>query len=293
MTGVNLIIDDTPETRACSRASTRCAARSRRVTLENLIADGRIHPARIEELFNKADDQLVAERVRRGGRAGLPSTAGIHDLHPELVPHARRAALPHLVRPERPEPLRRRSPQLCRHHGLRAGRSTQRLRQAGRACCTTSARRSTIEVEGPPRGHRRRPRAPLRRAARTIVHAIEAHHNDVEPDERARRPRPGGRRRLRRASRRAPRDRRERTSSASRSSRRSPTPTDGVERTYAMQAGREIRVMVEPEEISDAAGRRSSRTTSPPADRGARWSTPARCRVVVIRESRAPSDVAK
>ncbi|MDR0888368.1 MAG: Rnase Y domain-containing protein, partial [Coriobacteriales bacterium] len=82
ITGVNLIVDDTPDTVVISGFDP-VRREIGRVTLENLIADGRIHPARIEEMYNKAND-LVWQQVQDAGEEAAFDT-GIHDLHPELV----------------------------------------------------------------------------------------------------------------------------------------------------------------------------------------------------------------
>ena len=82
MTGVNLIIDDSPEciTISCFDPVRREIAR---ITMENLVADGRIHPARIEEMFAKATDYVNQQIQEAGDKATFD--CGIHDLHPELV----------------------------------------------------------------------------------------------------------------------------------------------------------------------------------------------------------------
>ena len=82
VSGVNLVIDDTPETVVLSSFDP-VRRETARVALENLIADGRIHPARIEEMYHKAAD-LVQQRVREAGEQAAFDT-GIHDLHPEIV----------------------------------------------------------------------------------------------------------------------------------------------------------------------------------------------------------------
>ncbi len=154
VSGVNLVIDDTPETVVLSSFDP-VRRETARVALENLIADGRIHPARIEEMYQKASD-LVQQRVREAGEQAAFDT-GIHDLHPEIIKtlgalryrtsfgqnvlrHSlevadfrygyprpasrdhqdpRCASLPHLLWAERSSPLSRgRRP--VRHHGLRA-----------------------------------------------------------------------------------------------------------------------------------------------------------------------------
>ena len=79
---MNLVIDDTPETVVLSSFDP-VRRETARVALENLIADGRIHPARIEEMYQKAAN-LVQQRVREAGEQAAFDT-GIHDLHPELI----------------------------------------------------------------------------------------------------------------------------------------------------------------------------------------------------------------
>ena len=175
VSGVSLVIDDTPETVILSSFDP-VRRETARVALENLIADGRIHPARIEELYKKAED-LVNERVREAGEQAA-FDAGIHDLHPELVrtlgalryrTSFGQNVLQHSHRSLRP----------LRHHGLQAwsGRGSRQraglLHDLGKAI--------DHEVEGPhavigadlARRYGERPE---------IVHAIEAHHADVDPD---------------------------------------------------------------------------------------------------------------
>ena len=117
VTGVNLIIDDTPEAvlLSCFDPVRREVAR---LTLEELVLDGRIHPHRIEEQYEQSKAEVDALCVRAGEDALVD--VGITDMHPELVDAARPAALPHVVRPERPQaPGRVRPP--GRHDGRRAG----------------------------------------------------------------------------------------------------------------------------------------------------------------------------
>ena len=116
VTGVNLIIDDTPEAvlLSCFDPVRREIGR---ITLEKLVLDGRIHPHRIEEVYERAKDEV--ERLCLRAAEDALVEVGITDLHPELVTAARPAALPHLVRAERAQaPGRDRAHR--RHHGRRA-----------------------------------------------------------------------------------------------------------------------------------------------------------------------------
>ena len=222
VTGVNLIIDDTPEAvlLSCFDPVRREVGR---LTLEKLVLDGRIHPHRIEEVYERA------RRPRSSGCASARprtrwSRSGITDLHPELVDAARPAALPHVVRPERAQaPGRdaRTSPGIMAAE-LRPGRA------ADQAVRVPARHRQGAHPRG--RGQPRARSAPS--VARKygeideVVHAIEAHHNEVEPQtveavltqaaDACSGGRPGARRecleayvkRLRAASRRSPAARR-------------------------------------------------------------------------------------
>ena len=144
LTGINLIIDDTPE--AVILSSFDPVRREiGRITLETLIADGRIHPARIEEMFKKAEPARRAADPR-GGRAGRVRRRRPRPA-PRDRPHARPAQVPHELRPERAQPLARgRVPR--RRHGRRARRSTRKLaKRAG--LLHDLGKAIDHEVEGP------------------------------------------------------------------------------------------------------------------------------------------------
>ena len=241
VSGVNLVIDDTPETVVLSSFDP-VRRETARVALENLIADGRIHPARIEEMYHKAAD-LVQQRVREAGEQAAFDT-GIHDLHPEIV------------------------------------KTLGALRYLGKAI--------DHDVEGP---HavigaelaRRYGEKPV------IVHAIEAHHADVDPNtvldvlvqaaDAVSASRPGARR----ESAENYIKRLEKLEEIANSH-------EGVERTYAMQAGREVHVMVQPDKISDAQSTVLAHDIAHQIEEEMEY--PGQVRVVVIRESRAV-DIAK
>ena len=282
VSGVNLVIDDTPETVVLSSFDP-VRRETARVALENLIADGRIHPARIEEMYRKASN-LVQERVREAGEQAAFDT-GIHDLHPEIVKtlgalryrtsfgqnvlnHSREVA------------------ELCGVMASELGVDATAARRAG--LLHDLGKAIDHEVEGPhavigadlARRYGEKP---------AIVHAIESHHGDVDPSsviavlvmaaDAISASRPGARR----ESAENYIKRLEKLESIANS-------YDGVERTYAMQAGREIHVMVQPEKISDSEATVLAHDIAHQVEEEMDY--PGQVRVVVIRESRAV-DIAK
>ena len=282
VTGVTLVIDDTPETVILSSFSP-VRRETARVTLENLIADGRIHPARIEEMYRKAE-RLVNERVQEAGEQAA-FDAGIHDLHPELI-----KTLGSLrYRTSFGQNVLQHSIQVSAMCGLMASELGIDEAPAKRAGLLHDLGKAIDhEVEGPhavigadlARRYGERP---------AIVHAIEAHHADVEPvsvldvlvqaADAISAARPGARR----ESAEAYIKRLEKLEEIS-------NAHDGVERTYAMQAGRELHVMVEPSKISDAEATVLAHEIAKQIEDEMEY--PGQVRVVVIRESRAV-DIAK
>ncbi len=282
MTGVNLIIDDTPETVQLSSFDP-VRREIARVTLENLITDGRIHPARIEELFNKATDQVNTKVLEMGEQACFDLE--VHDLHPELV----RTLGSLQYRTSYGQNVLNHSMEvayLCEIMANELGLDPTPFKRAG--LLHDIGKAIDHQVEGP---HavigadlaRRYGEAP------TIIHAIEAHHGDIEPTsvldvivqaaDAVSAARPGARR----ESAEAYIKRLERLEEIS-------NAHTGVERTYAMQAGREIRVMVKPEEISDADSVVLAHDIASEIEETMDY--PGQVKVVVIRESRA-TDYAK
>jgi ribonucrease Y len=282
VSGVSLVIDDTPETVILSSFDP-VRRETARVALENLIADGRIHPARIEELYKKAET-LVNERVREAGEQAA-FDAGIHDLHPELVKTL--GALRY--RTSFGQNVLQHSIQVSALCGIMAtelGLDSTAAKRAG--LLHDLGKAIDHQVEGPhavigadlARRYGERPE---------IVHAIEAHHADVDPDtvldvlvqaaDAISAARPGARREsaenyIKRL------EKLEEISNAH----------EGVERTYAMQAGRELHVMVQPEKISDAEATVLAHDIAKQIEDEMEY--PGQVRVVVIRESRAV-DIAK
>lgn len=277
LTGINLIIDDTPE--AVILSSFDPVRREiGRITLESLIADGRIHPARIEEMFNKAEQQVSQQVQEAGEQAAFDS--GIHGLHSELVRTLGRLkyrtsygqnVLKHSLEVAYLASVMASElgidEKLCKRAGL--------LHDIGKAI--------DHEVEGP---HAvigadlaRRMNEP-----KAVLHCIEAHHADVEAQtveavlvqaaDAISAARPGARRETLESYIK----RLEKLEQVAESH-------PGVEKCYAMQAGREIRVMVKPEDVDDSNAVILARDIAKQIEDEMEY--PGQIKVMVIRESRA------
>ena len=242
-TGVDLIIDDTPE--AITVSSFDPIRREiARLTLEKLILDGRIHPARIEETVAKATAEVEATIKQEGERALIES--GVHNLHPELV----RLLGKLRYRTSYGQNVLKHSLEVCHIAGLIAAEMGADIGQAKRAGLLQDIGKALDhEQEG---AHIQRGVAAAKkyRESEAIVHAIHAHHGEVEAKtvvacivqaaDAISAARPGARRenienyikRLEKLEEIA-------------------NSFGGVERSFAIQAGREIRIVVKPEQVSD------------------------------------------
>ena len=277
ITGTNLIIDDTPE---CVTISCFDPVRREigRVTMENLISDGRIHPARIEEMFGKAE-KLVNQRVLEAGEQAAFDT-GIHDMDPELVRTLGRLR----YRTSYGQNVLNHSLEVSYLCGIMASELGLDSISAKRAGLLHDIGKAIDrEVEG---NHAVIGADLARRFGENdlIVHAIEAHHNDVEPNsvldvlvqaaDAVSAARPGARKETLDAYIK----RLEKLEEIAMS-------YEGVERTYAIQAGREVRVMVEPEKVDEATTVVLAHDIAKRIENELQY--PGQVKVIVIRESRA------
>jgi ribonuclease Y len=277
VTGVNLIIDDTPEAvlLSCFDPVRREVGR---LTLERLVLDGRIHPQRIEEAYERSKGEVEQLCVRAGEDALVELS--ITDLHPELVTLLGRLR----YRTSYGQNVLRHLVESAHIAGMMA--SELGMDPALMKRCTVLhdvGKALTHEVEG---SHALIGAEIARRYGESpdVVHAIEAHHNEVEVRTveavltQAADAISGGRPGARRESLEAYVKRLERLEQIA-------TAQPGVEKVFAMQAGREIRVMVKPERVDDIQAQVIARDVAKQVEEELTY--PGQIRVTVVRESRA------
>ena len=282
LTGVDLIIDDTPEAVILSGFDP-IRREVARIALEKLIVDGRIHPARIEEMVEKAQKE-VETMIREEGEAATLEV-GVHGIHPELVRLLGRMKF----RTSYGQNALKHSIEVAQLSGLLAAEIGVDVRTAKRAGLLHDIGKSVDhDMEG---SHiqigvdlcRKYKESPI------IINAVEAHHGDVEPEsliaciiqaaDTISAARPGARR-----------ETLETYSNRLKQLEDISNGFKGVEKSFAIQAGREIRIMVVPEQISDADRVLLARDISKQIE--AELEYPGQIKVNVIRESRV-TDYAK
>ena len=276
MTGVDLIIDDTPEAVILSSFDP-IRREVARIALEKLIVDGRIHPARIEEMVEKAQKE-VETMIREEGEAATLEV-GIHGIHPELV----RLLGKMKFRTSYGQNALKHSIEVAQLAGLLAAEIGEDVRTAKRAGLLHDIGKAVDhDMEG---SHIQLGVELCRKYKESslIINAVEAHHGDVDPEsliaclvqaaDTISAARPGARR-----------ETLETYSNRLKQLEDITNGYKGVDKSFAIQAGREIRIMVVPEQISDADMVLLARDISKQIESELEY--PGQIKVNVIRESR-------
>jgi ribonuclease Y len=277
LTGVNLIIDDTPEAVVLSSFDP-VRREIARLTLDKLVQDGRIHPARIEEMFERSSNE-VEEQIKRAGEWAVAET-GITDIHPEMIRVLGRLqfrtsygqnVLKHLVE----------AAQIAGVMAAELGIEPELVKRG--ALMHDIGKALTHEVEG---SHALIGAELARRLKEPpeVIHAIESHHGEVEQRtveavlaqaaDAISGSRPGARREsIEQYVKRL--ERLEEICEAH----------PGVQKVFAMQAGREVRVMVKPEDVDDLASQVLARDIAKQVEEELQY--PGQIKITVVRETRA------
>lgn len=282
MTGVDLIIDDTPEAVVISGFDP-IRREVARIALEKLIVDGRIHPARIEEMVEKAQKEVAAKIKEEGENAAIE--AGVHGLHPEVIKILGRM----MFRTSYGQNCLKHSVEVAQLCGLMASELGLDVRVAKRAGLLHDIGKAVDhELEG---SHIQLGVDICRKykESQVVINAVEAHHGDVEPQsliavlvqaaDTISSARPGARRETLETYTSRLKELEDITNSFK-----------GVDHSFAIQAGREVRVMVVPEQVTDEDMVIMAREIAKKIEDEMEY--PGQIKVNIIRESRA-TDFAK
>jgi ribonucrease Y len=282
LTGVDLIVDDTPEAVILSSFDP-LRRETARLTLQKLIADGRIHPARVEEMFEKSKGELKTAMWEHGERAALE--VGVHGLPPVIIQLLGRLH----YRTSYGQNVLQHSVEMAHLAGMLAAELGVNVNLAKRAALLHDLGKAIDQdVEGT---HVRLGVTFAEKAGESpeVLHAMEAHHGDVEAKtieavivqvcDAISSARPGARR----DSLEAYVKRLEKLETVAKS-------FEGVEKVYAISAGREVRVVVQPDRVNDTMAPKLAHDIAKKIE--AELEYPGEIKVTVIRETRS-TDVAK
>ena len=282
MTGVELIIDDTPEAVVLSGFDP-VRREVARIALERLIVDGRIHPARIEAMVEKAQKEVENMMREEGEAAALE--VGIHGIHPELVKLLGKMKF----RTSYGQNALKHSIEVAQLSGLLASEIGVDVRLAKRAGLLHDVGKSVDHEMGVSHVQLGSELCKKYKEAATVINAVESHHGDVEPTsliscivqaaDTISSARPGARRETLETYTNRLKQLEDITNSFK-----------GVDKSFAIQAGREVRIMVVPEQVSDDDMVLMAREISKKVESELEY--PGQIKVNVIRESRV-TDYAK